>query len=107
MVFHLIGAERVEIADGGGTLASAQAFLVIHPMAAGIFQPGTKWRAVGQTIAATCKTHRRFTASKQPEKRLSSPLNGDYLRLLEVTLPPALRPGPKQHPHTFRSGPAA
>lgn len=49
MVFHLIGVEIVEIADGGGTLASAQAFIVIHPIAAGIFQTGTKWRAVGQT----------------------------------------------------------
>lgn len=73
MVFHLIGIEIVEIADGGGTLASARAFIVIRPMAAEIFQSGTKWRTDGQTNAIIYKTSRWFEASKQAEKRLSPP----------------------------------
>lgn len=56
------------MADGGGTLASALPFIGIHPGAAGIFRLGTKWRAVGQTNAAVCKTSRRFKASKPPEE---------------------------------------
>lgn len=78
MEFHLIGA-TVGMADGGGT------FIVIRPIAAGIFQPGTKWRAVGQTNAAVYKTSRRFKAS-----RLSSAPeeadNGGVISALRVEL---------------------
>lgn len=50
MLFHLSGVEILEIADGGGTLVSAWAFIVICPIAAEMFRSGTKKLANGRTV---------------------------------------------------------
>lgn len=117
MLFHLIGVEILEIADGSRTLVSTRAFIVICPIAADI----SVWNKVagGRTDynGNVYKSRRWFKASKQPEKRLSSAPeetavndNGGVISvfswkvlLLEVTLSSAGRVSETttgQHTHT-------